>query len=201
MKKFLALTLILSLAASMVVCAAPSPSSSKKKSSSRASAAEAVVATPAEYVEPAVPEVPAAERIAESLGQTVSEYAANMVAETPGLPDAAPIAQGGGCVINGAASNATFTLNPVESGTTAYAVSLANSLGGTPLNVINISAPGVNFTDAEVGFYVAGVQAGDNIAVCQAVKGEWVPVEVAEVSNNSVKIKMNNAGIYCFIKL
>lgn len=191
MKKFLALTLALSLTASMVVCAAPSPVASSVISY------EAVVATSAN----AAPEVSAIERAAASSGVSVSEYAANAVVNTPGLSDAAPIAQGGGCVINGAASNATFTLNPVESGTTAYALSLAGSLGGTVLNVIDISAPGVNFADAEVGFYVAGVKAGDNVAVCQAVKGEWTPVEVTEVSDNGVKINMHNAGIYCFIKL
>lgn len=191
MKKFLVLTLVLSLATSMVVSAAPS----RKSRNEEPTIKEAV------YVEPPAPPVPEIERIASSLGTSVSEYAANAVASTPGLPDAAPIAQGGSCVINGAASNATFTLNPVESGTTAYAVSLANSLGGTPLNVIDISAPGVNFADAEVGFYVAGVKAGDNVAVYQAVKGEWTPVEVTEVSDNGVKINMHNAGIFCFIKL
>lgn len=195
MKKFLALTLVLSLAASMTVSAAPSRKSSDRE---EPTIQEAVYVEP---VAPRAPEVPAIERIASSLGTSVSEYAANAVVNTPGLPDAAPIAQGGSCVINGAASGATFTLNPVESGTTAYAVSLANSLGGTPLNVIDISAPGVNFADAEVGFYVAGVQAGDNIAVCQAVQGVWTPVEVLEVSNNNVKIKMNSTGIFCFIKL
>ena len=193
MKKFLALTLVLSLAASMTVSAAPSSEADIEEPTIQ----EAVYV----YVEPPAPPVPAIERIATALGTSVVEYASNAVINTPGLPDATPIAQGGGCVINGAASNATFTLGPVESGTTAFAISLANSLGGTPLNVINISAPGVNFADAEVGFFVAGVRPGDNIAVCQAVKGEWVPVEVTEVSNNSVKIKMNNTGIYCFIKL
>ena len=199
MKKFLALTLVLSLAASMAVCAAPSR---RSRDTAEPTIQNAVEATEyAEPVAPRAPEVPAVERIAASLGTSVAEYAANAVVNTPGLPDAAPIAQGGSCVINGAASGATFTLNPVESGTSAYAVSLANSLGGTPLNVIDISAPGVNFADAEVGFYVAGVKAGDNIAVYQAVKGEWTPVEVTEVSDNGVKINMKNAGIFYFIKL
>ena len=192
MKKFLALVCVLSLAASMTVCAADSPSVEEEV---EVSLGEAVVAAPA------APAVSAVEQAASALGKTLGEYAANAVVSTPGLPDAAPIAQGGGCVINGAASNATFTLNAVESGTTAYALSQAKALGGTALNVVDISAPGVNFANAEVGFYVAGVKAGDNVAVYQSVKGNWVAVDVAEVSNNSVKIKMSSAGIYCFIKL
>ena len=199
MKKLLALVCTLSLTASMTVCAADSPT--VRDIVSTPVIENAVVATPEVPDIPADPVLPRDEQRAVELGKTLAEYAANMVANTPGIPDAAPIAQGGGCVINGAASNAVFTLNAVQSGTSAYAVSQANALGGTALNVVDISAPGVNFADAEVGFYVAGVKAGDNVAVYQAVKGEWVAVEVAEVSNNSVKIKMSSAGIYCFIKL
>lgn len=190
MKRFLALTLVLALTVSMTVSAAPSPTSA----TSEVSAVQAVVAAPA-------PVVPEFEHKAAALGKTITEYVSNAVTSTPGLPEAAVIAQGGGCVINGAASNATFTLNPVETGATAFALSQAKAVGGTTLNVVDISAPGVNFTDAEVGFYVEGVKAGDKIAVYQSVKGAWVAVDVAEVSDNTVKIKMNNAGIYCFIKL
>lgn len=197
MRKFFALTLALALAASMTVSAAPSPTSgsSSSSSSTSADASTAVVAVPAAAA------VSAIEQRAASLGRSVASYAANAVISTPGIPDAVPIAQGGGCVINGAASNATFTLNPVESGTAAFALSQAKAVGGTALNVVDISAPGVNFANAEVGFYVGGVKAGDNIAVYQSVKGAWVAVEVTEVANNTVKIKMNKAGIYCFIKL
>lgn len=190
MKKFLALTCALALTASMAVCAADSPSATSVVASGSGSA---VVAT--------APAVPIIQQLATSYGKTVTEYAANAITYTPGLPNAAVISQGGGCVINGAKSNATFTLNRVESGAAAYAVSLANSLGGTVLNVVDISAPGVHFEDAEVGFYVEGVKAGDKVAVYQAIKGEWVAVEVLGVSDNGVTVKMNTKGIYSFIKL
>lgn len=204
MKKFVALTCVLALAMSMTVGAAESPSASTPKPV----IADAVVATPVatqvaapeEEVVPQAPAVPYAVAVAAAYGKTVTEYAANAVVETPGLPDAAPIAQGGNCVINGASSNATFTLNAVESGTTAYALSQAKAVGGTVLNVIDIAAPGVNFNNAEIGFYVGGIKDGDSVAVYKAVKGEWQEVEVLGVSNGTVTIKLDSIGILCFIK-
>lgn len=177
MKKFLALTCVLALTASMTVCASPSVTTA------------------------AVTKVPMLEQLAISASKTVPEYTLNAITSNPGLPDAALISQGGGCVINGAKSNATFMLSHVDSGAVAYAVSLANSLGGTVLNVVDISAPGVHFTDAEVEYYVEGVTADDTVVVYQAVKGEWVEVEVLAVSDDSVTVKMNTKGIYSFIKL
>lgn len=198
MKKFVALTCVLALAMSMTVSAAGSPSSIVRVPVIE----DAVVATPVEapVVIPQAPAVPYAEAVAASYGKTVAEYASNAVMETPGLPDAAPIAQGGSCVINGASSNATFTLNSVESGTTAFALSQANAVGGTVLNVIDIAAPGVNFNNAEIGFYVGGIQDGDSVAVYKSVKGEWQEVEVLGVSNGTVTIKLDSIGILCFIK-
>lgn len=199
MKKFVALTCVLALAMSMTVSAAGSPISTV----SVPVIEDAVVATPVAVVTqqaPAAPAVPHAVAVAASYGKTVAEYASNAVMETPGLPDAAPIAQGGNCVINGASSNATFTLNPVESGTTAFALSQANAVGGTVLNVIDIAAPGVNFNNAEIGFYVGGIQDSDSVAVYKSVKGEWQEVEVLGVSNGTVTIKLDSVGILCFIK-
>lgn len=198
MKKFVALTCTLALAASMTVCAAESPSIYFRTPEIE----DAVVATPAPaaVVEAPAPAVPLMETIAASYGKTVAEYVSNAVIETPGLPDATPIAQGGSCIVNGAASNATFTLNPVESGTTAYALSQAKAVGGTVLNVIDMAAPGVNFNNAEVGFYVAGIKDGDSVSVFKSVKGVWQEVEVLGVSNNTVTVKLDSVGIYCFIK-
>lgn len=200
MKKFVALTCVLALAMSMTVSAAGSPSSYVPVPVIE----DAVEATPIVVAQapaaPAAPAVPYAVAVAASYGKTVAEYAANAVTETPGLPDAAPIAQGGSCVINGASSNATFTLNPVESGTTAFALSQAKAVGGTVLNVIDIAAPGVNFNNAEIGFYVGGIQDSDSVAVYKSVKGEWQEVEVLGVSNGKVTIKLDSVGILCFIK-
>lgn len=198
MKRFIALTCVFALAASMTVCAAESPKSEAPAPVlAEAVVAEAVVAKTVA----AAPAVPEMEMKAAAFGKTINEYVANAVVNTPGLPDAAPIAQGGQCMINGAASNATFTLAAADAGAVAYAVSKANAVGGTVLNVIDITAPGVNFTEAGVGFYVEGIKAGDKVAVYQSVKGEWKAMEVTEVSNNSVTIKMDSVGIYCFIKL
>ena len=182
------------MAFSMTVCAAGSPTAQE---SFKPQLANAVVAK--EVIE--VPVVPQVNRLAEVLNKSITEYVSNAVVKTPGIKDATPIAQGGGCVINGASSNATFTLDRVESGVAEYAVSQAKAVGGSVLNVVNISAPGVNFKNAEVGFRVEGVKAGDNIKVYKAVKGEWQEVEVVEISENSVTIKMDSVGIYNFVKI
>lgn len=198
MKKFIALICIFAMTASMTVCAAGSPQSGASAPVlSKAVVAEKVVAEKV-VAAPAVPEM---EMKAAASGKTITEYVANAVVNTPGLPDAAPIAQGGQCIVNGAASNATFTLAAADKGAVAYALSQAHAIGGTVLNVVDITAPGVNFTEAGVGFYVEGIKAGDKVVVYQAVKGEWKALEVTEVSDNRVTIKMDSVGIYCFIKL
>lgn len=195
MKRFLALTCALVLTFSMTVCAAGSPTA--KSSSKKAKLENAVVAT--EII--VVPEVPQMERLADAAGKSISEFVSNSITMTPGLADAVAIAQGGGCVINGAASNATFSLDRVEVEVADYAVSKAKSVGGNVLNVVRISAPGVNFSDAEVGFRVEGVKAGDQIRVYKAVEGDWQEVEVVEVSDNNIKIKMDSVGIFNFVKI
>lgn len=203
MKKFIALTCALTLTFSMTVCAAGSPTTQKSSGSSSSSASleSAVVATEV-VVAPVTPSgLSPLETAAQTVGKTLTEYVSNSIAQTPGIPDAAPISQGGGCVINGAASNATFTLNRVEAEVSDYALAKAKAVGGSVLNVVNLTAPGVNFSDAEVGFHVEGVKAGDQIKVYKAVKGDWQEVEVTEVSDNSVKIKMDSVGIFNFVKI
>ncbi|MBP3475276.1 MAG: hypothetical protein J6K48_03025 [Lachnospiraceae bacterium] len=196
MKRFLALTCALALTFSMTVCAAGSPTVSVKRSS-KPKLKDAVVAR--EVI--VVPEVPQMDRLAENVKKTIAEYVSNTIVETPGITDAAPIAQGGGCVINGASSNATFSLDRVDFEVADYAVSKAMSVGGSVLNVVEISAPGVNFSNAEVGFRVEGIKAGDQIKVYKAVEGDWQEVEVVEISENSVTIKMDSVGIYNFVKI
>lgn len=198
MKRFLALTCALVLTFSMTVCAAGSPTA--KHSSKKAKLENAVVATQV-IVVPEVPETPQMERLADAAGKSISEFVSNSITKTPGLADAAAIAQGGGCVINGAASNATFSLDRVEAEVADYAVSKAQSVGGNVLNVVKISAPGVNFSNAEVGFRVEGVKAGDQIRVYKAVEGDWQEVEVVEVSDNNVKVKLDSVGIFNFVKI
>lgn len=199
MKRFLALTCALALTFSMTVCAAGSPTATAKRSS-KPKLKDAVVAREVVVV-PEVPEVPQMERLADTVKKTIAEYVSNTVVETPGITDATPIAQGGGCVINGASSNATFSLDRVDFEVADYAVSKAMSVGGSVLNVVEISAPGVNFSNAEVGFRVEGIKAGDQIKVYKAVEGDWQEVEVVEISENSVTIKMDSVGIYNFVKI
>ncbi len=205
MKKFLALVLAGAFAFSMTVCAAPSPHYTYEEimAYEELLLADAPVATtvsmPAAPAEPAAPARPAAEVTAELYQKTVSEYSANAITDTPGLTEAAAVAQGGGVVINGAASNATFTLERVESGTAEFAKSQANALGGELLNVVSLSAPGVNFANAQVTFYVEGVTAGQNVQAYQSVKGVWTPLTVSAVTDNGVEITLTSAGTIAFI--
>lgn len=140
-------------------------------------------------------------KTAEIEGKSVTEYSANAIVDTPLLDNEVVIAQGHGSIINGAASNATFTVNRAASGTAVYAQSQAKAVGGTVLNVVDITAPGVNFTTAEVNFTVTGVKAGDTIKVYKAVNGLWQEAEVLAVADNSVTLKLNSVGIYNFVKI
>lgn len=138
---------------------------------------------------------------AASEGKTVSEYTNNAVTEVPGLPEAAPLAQGGHVIINGAPSNQTFSVNKPYMAEVDSAKKQASSLGGTVLNVARINASVGNFNTATVNFYMPGVTAGNNIQVYQLVDGQWSSLNVAEVRADHVVVDMTSLGTIAFIEL
>ena len=174
MKKFIALLTAATLFASMTVSAAPSPS------------AAAVVSSGAEGFAHAADQQAAAER-----GMTAAEYYNNAVVSTPGVENAMPVGQGGKIVINGVATNLTATLANAQ----------AAALGGTLLNVINISFPGANYNTATINFYLKGLLGDSKVVVKQLVNGVWVDVEVVEIRADHVVLNLTGKGAVAFVQI
>lgn len=133
-------------------------------------------------------------------GKTVGEYMNNAVVTVPGLTNATPIAQGGHVIINGAPSNQTFAVLKPALANVNSAKAFAGSLGGKVLTVAQIKAS-VSFNTATVNFYMPGVKAGQNIAVYQLVKGQWVALTVAEIRADHVVVNMTSLGTLAFIEV
>ncbi|MCI8846477.1 MAG: hypothetical protein OSJ53_00900 [Kineothrix sp.] len=184
MKKFIALLTAATLFASMTVSAAPSPS------------AAAVVSSGAEGFAHAADQQAAAER-----GMTAAEYYNNAVVSTPGVENAMPVGQGGKIVINGVATNLTATLAKVDKTTAAGANAQAAALGGTLLNVINISFPGANYNTATINFYLKGLLGDSKVVVKQLVNGVWVDVEVVEIRADHVVLNLTGKGAVAFVQI
>ena len=110
------------------------------------------------------------------------------------------IAQGGHVEINGGKSNITFLIAVPDASISSSAVSLANNLGGTLLNVVTVASP-VAFRSAKVNFTISGVNIGDNIAVYQVQNGQWVQLQTAEIRLNHVVVNMSQVGPVAFIRV
>ncbi len=158
----------------------------------------AVVASAASTASAEVTLLP--EAVASAEGKTVGEYMNNAVVTVPGLANATPIAQGGHVIINGAPSNQTFAVLKPALANVNSAKAFAATLGGKVLSVAQIKAS-VNFNTATVNFYMPGVKAGQNIAVYQLVKGQWVALTVAEVRADHVVVDMTSLGTLAFIEV
>ncbi len=103
--------------------------------------------------------------------------------------------------INGAKSNATFMVAAPDGGTVSSAKELAASLGGSLINTVTTSSPGVNFATAKVNFFVDGVVDNDNIAVYQLQNGKWVQLSVSEIRKEHVFVNMTRHGVLAFIRV
>ena len=111
------------------------------------------------------------------------------------------IAQGGHVQINGGKSNVTFTLAAPTSGVLSSANKYADSVGGTLLNCVTTSSPGVSFKTATVNFTVTGVYANDTIAVYQLQGKNWVQVLVSSVTDNHVTVNLTQHGPLAFVRV
>ncbi len=109
--------------------------------------------------------------------------------------------QAGKIELNGGRSNVTFTIKAPGGGTYKSAVSLANNVGGTLLNCINTSTPGIGFKSAKVNFFCKGVADADNIAVYQNQDGKWVQIPVVEIRKDHVIVLMSRHGDIAFIRV
>ena len=109
--------------------------------------------------------------------------------------------QGGKIEINGGRSNVTFTITAPNGGAMTSATSLAAQVGGSLVNCVNTSSPGVSFANAKVNFFVSGVQAGDNIAVYQSQNGKWVQIPVLEIRQDHVVVNLTRHGTLAFVRV
>lgn len=189
MKKFVALSAVSILLASMTVNAAASPT-----------AAAVVASASAAYVSEGF-RTAADQQAAADRGMSAGEYYNNTVVETTGIENAMPVGQGGKILINGVATNLTATLSKGNREEVTSASAQAAALGGTLLNVVKIDFPNVNYNLVTVNFYVKGLADGSKIAARQYVDGAWIDVEVVEIREEHVVLNLKNKGAIAFILL
>lgn len=174
MKKLLALSFALALTFSTTVCAAE-------------------------------PNLDRIDTLASDVDKTLPEYTSNAVAGPHvsfGDWDVkiSDIASGSDMIIAGEETNATCVVDKVDLQTAMYATKKGAEVGGFALVAANLSAPGVDLTDAQVKLYVENVKADDAIQVYKCVKGEWEPVTVTAVTDDYVQIVFDYQGSYTIIK-
>ena len=194
MKKMLALTLAGAMAVSMPVLAATSPTADSYSTASSSSAA-AVSAVTASSVSPSIA------KAAAEANKTVGEYMNNAVNEIPGLDSVLALGQGGHVIINGVPSNQTFSVMKPVAENVNLAKAQAEALGGTVLNVAQISASVTGFNTATVNFYLQGIKTGQNIKVYQLVNGQWVELTVSEIRDDHIVVDMTSLGTLAFIEV
>lgn len=137
---------------------------------------------------------------AEAEGKSIGEYMNNTVMKVPGLDDVTPVAQGGGIVIDGQASNVTLSVQKPLPAYVTYAKSQASAIGGKVLNVVDIKTT-VSFGTATANFYMPGVKTGSNVQVFQYVDNQWVSVGVSEVRDDHVVVDLTSVGVLAFIEV
>ncbi len=140
--------------------------------------------------------VSALEAAAAEAGMSVGEYTNNAIVSTPGLPDAAVVAQGGKVKVNGVATNMTVTLRKVNSSVLKSAKAAAT---GKLLNVVQVKLPVGKGNTVEADFYVKGVAAGSNVTAFQLTGGEWTALTVVEVRENHVVLSLTQSGPVMFV--
>lgn len=104
-------------------------------------------------------------------------------------------------MINGVVTNMTASLAKADKATAEGAKAQAGALGGTLLNVVKVSFPGVNYHTATINFYLKGLANGAKVVVKQLVNGVWVDVEVVEVREDHVVLNLTSAGAVAFVQL
>ena len=137
---------------------------------------------------------------ASEAGKSVGEFINNAVTQMPGLENTAPVAQGGGIIIDGKPSNQSFSVSKPISAQVESAKAQASALNGTILNVVDVDGT-VFFENASVNFYMPGVTGTDRIQVLQFADGQWTPVTVTEIRADHVVVNMTDYGVLAFIQV
>lgn len=133
----------------------------------------------------------------------VGEYMNNAVTGIWAMDKVTPVAQGGGVIVDGVATNLTFSVLKPELSRVYSAKELASSFGGCVLNVVKIKTPAeLRFQVANVNFYTPGIRAGQNVRVYKYTEGEgWTQFHVTQVREDHVVVDMTSGGILAFIEV
>lgn len=133
----------------------------------------------------------------------VGEYMNNAVTGIWAMDKVTPVAQGGGVIVDGVATNLTFSVLKPELSRVYSAKELASSLGGCVLNVVKIKTPAeLRFHTANVNFYTPGIRTGQNVKVYRFTENEgWSPFHVSQVREDHVVVDMTSGGIIAFIEV
>lgn len=133
----------------------------------------------------------------------VGEYMNNAVMGIWAMDKVIPVAQGGGVIVDGVATNLTFSVLKPELSRVYSAKELASSMGGCVLNVVKIKTPAeLRFNVANVNFYTPGIVAGQKVKVFRFAEDTgWTEQHVAQVRQDHVVVDMTHGGILAFIEV
>ncbi len=133
----------------------------------------------------------------------VGEYMNNAVMGIWAMDKVTPVAQGGGVIVDGVATNLTFSVLKPELSRVYSAKELASGLGGCVLNVVKIKTPAeLRFNVANVNFYTPGIMAGQNVKVFRFAEDTgWTEFHVSQVRQDHVVVDMTAGGILAFIEV
>lgn len=133
----------------------------------------------------------------------IGEYMNNAVTGIWAMEEVVPVAQGGGVVVDGDATELTFSVLKPELSRVYSAKDFAASLNGTVLNVVKVGVPtNFSFDVASVNFYTPGIVAGQNVKVYQYDDNDtWTECNVTEVREDHVVVDITSAGVIAFIEV
>ena len=133
----------------------------------------------------------------------IGEYMNNAVTGIWAMDEVVPVGQGGGVIVDGNATNLTFSVLKPELSRVYSAKDFAATLNGTVLNVVKVGVPtNFSFDAANVNFYTPGIVAGQNVKVYQYNDDDtWTECNVTEVREDHVVVDVTSAGIIAFIEV
>lgn len=133
----------------------------------------------------------------------IGEYMNNAVTGIWAMDKVVPVAQGGGVIVDGNATDLTFSVLKPELSRVYSAKDFAATLNGSVLNVVKVGVPtNFSFNVANVNFYTPGIVDGQNVKVYQYNDNDtWTECNVTEVREDHVVVDVTSAGIIAFIEV
>ena len=134
---------------------------------------------------------------ASSSGMSVQEYLNNTIITTPGLDNATPFGQGEGIILDGKKTNVICTLSHASVTVVNSAKEFAQKKGGKVLNVVGMSAPGIDYTEAQIPLHVKGVTVDQQIeaSLYDSNTGSWT-VLPTHITLDHVTLDFDKYDVY-----